>query len=357
MKIHFVGSHLGGGGAERVMITLANTFAKKGYDVTIITFIPIELYQPEQKVARIRLHDSKIKNHTIRAFASLKVLYSDKAVRPDLMISFLPDINLISILIARLYRLKIIVSEHINHLSVDSKKTIFARKFLYRFANKVTVLTKFDVPYFEKYGAKVKIVPNPSTFKKFIPKENHTRKNVILCLGHLDRYHQKGFDNFVPILEKVLKRNPTWSVKFIGRGEIGKGLIEKLANDFGIENQVFVTGHIDNVDELMQESSIYALPSRFEGLPMVLIEAMSQGLACIAYDCISGPSELIKDGHDGLLIANQNGKEMEKGLLRLINDINLRKKIGHNAINIVDKYSVSSTYLLWNEMFLELNLK
>jgi GalNAc-alpha-(1->4)-GalNAc-alpha-(1->3)-diNAcBac-PP-undecaprenol alpha-1,4-N-acetyl-D-galactosaminyltransferase len=104
---------------------------------------------------------------------------------------------------------------------------------------------------------------------------------------------------------------------------------------------------------LMQDSEIFILSSRFEGLPMVLLEAMTQGMACIAFDCITGPSEMIVNNENGLLINDQDMDAMKNGLIKLMEDDSLRRKLAHSATKDLDRYSIENISKLWEDLFQE----
>ncbi len=355
MKIDFVGSSLVGGGAERVMITLANTFVDKGHEVTIITFNPPDDFIPNEKVKRVKLHYGKFKNHTLRSFFALYRYYRSKKNRPDIMITFMASTNFITIPVAKLLGIKVIASEHTNHMSGTSKRVKITRKYLYKLVDMLTVLTSFDFPYYNKLTANVRIVPNPSSFTKY---KNQTTKrdNVILTVGSLERYKEKGFENLLHIIEPVLKKNDSWILKIAGGGIKGEKILKELAQTLGISKQIVFTGFRDDIESIMRTSQIFVLPSISEGLPMVLIEAMSQGMACISYDCISGPSDIIEHEVNGLLIEDQNQKAMRQGLEKLIENKELRDTFSYNALLSVDRYNIDVIYSKWAGLFKELNL-
>jgi glycosyltransferase involved in cell wall biosynthesis len=193
-------------------------------------------------------------------------------------------------------------------------------------------------------------MPNPCTFTPLI-NDSVNREKVILSIGNLNRYHHKGFDNLIKLSAPILKNNKDWVLKIIGGGDNGKEILSKLVVDHDIEEQVIFTGFRNDINKVMQESSIFILPSRFEGLPMVLLEAMSQGMACIAYDCKTGPADIIDHEENGLLIKDQDMPEMQDGLTLLLRDEELRRNLGQKAIKSLSKYSVENVGRLWEDLF------
>jgi GalNAc-alpha-(1->4)-GalNAc-alpha-(1->3)-diNAcBac-PP-undecaprenol alpha-1,4-N-acetyl-D-galactosaminyltransferase len=349
MRIDFISSSLVGGGAERVLVNIANHLTNKGYIISIITFNEGDDYEISNEISRIRLHKGKFRNHKLRSTLNLIKHYKERKNRPDIIISFITEINLISILVSKIYSLKIICSEHINYLQKGNYVTKFTRNFIYRFADIITVLTSFDKPYYEKKGCQVFVMPNPCSFHS-LNKLNTNRKKIILAIGNLNRYHHKGFDNLIKLSVPILNKNKDWILKIIGGGEKGRETLIKSVSENKMEEKIIFTGFRNDVHELMQESSIFILPSRFEGLPMVLLESMSQGMACIAFDCKTGPSDIIKHSENGFLIKDQDMTAMQNGLSLLINDSKLRRELGKKAISSLDKYSIENVGQLWEEL-------
>ncbi|WP_458626671.1 glycosyltransferase family 4 protein [Winogradskyella sp. PC D3.3] len=345
MKIDFIISSLKGGGAERVMALLATNLSKrKGFDITVITLNKGEGYNLDQSISRVTLCHGSISNHTIRSFVNLYKYYKNKNNRPHVIISFITLTNFITIPIAKLFSIKIIAAEHNSHLRImNGRKFLsdFTRKVLYKKADLVTVLTSFDIPYYKKHGSNVIVMPNPCSFTP-IEDIHIQREKVILAVGSLDRYHHKGFDNLIKFIAPVLKDNPDWTLKIAGGGDDGLQYLTRIVKDQNIEHQVCFTGFVSEISKLMESSSVFILPSRFEGLPMVLLEAMSQGMACIAYDCKTGPSDIISNNSNGLLIEDQNEKEMTLKLTQLLNNDTLRLSLGKEAIKSLERFDLDT---------------
>lgn len=354
MKIHFIISTLRGGGAERVLILLAENLAKiSKYEVSVITLNKGSEYQLKANTKWIDLSHGSIPNHTARSFFNLYKLYRKKSNRPHIIISFITLTNLITIPIAKLFGIKIIAEEHNSYLRKMSGRALltdFTRKVLYKRADLVTVLTSFDVAYYKKYGVNVKVMPNPCSFKP-IEDSDQVRDKVILAVGSLDRYHHKGFDNLIPLIKPILKSFPEWQLKIAGGGDNGLEFLTDIVKKNDLENQIVFTGFVNNISELMQQYAIFILPSRYEGLPMVLLEAMSQGMACISYDCKTGPSDIITNNVNGLLIEDQNQEEMSEKLIKLIEDELLRDELAKNGVKSLERYEIKTILGSYEEIF------
>lgn len=353
MKIDLIIGSLQSGGAERVVSLLANQFVKTNQQVRVVTFRNIEKYEVDQNVTRVRLHKNLLfLNYTlVRAFLHLLKFYRIKSNRPDIINSHIDTMSLATIPVALIYNIPIVVSEHFNHLGTkNSLLTKLIRNVLYKKASAITILTKFDYEYFRKKNNNVAIIPNPSSFNP-IKKQNPDREKSILAVGKLDRYVHKGFDNLLDIAKKIQNKHPEWQFKIIGEGEHGRAFLENKIQTNGLENNVKLLGFRSDIDSLLQSSSIFILSSRHEGLPMVLIEAASQGIACISYDCISGPSDIIEHGQTGILVEDQNQDSMVQELSRLIKNSELRILLGSNAIVSSRKFLIDKIGLQWENLF------
>lgn len=359
MKIDFIISSLGGGGAERVLALMVNSLVKnRDNEISVITlFEGREGYQLDPNVKRIKLKQTKyIPSHTFRSIINLSRHYKNKKNRPDIIVSFVTLTNLITIIVAKLFSIKIIAQEHNSHLRYMQGReriTNFTKKYIYRKADVITVLTSFDIEYYKNYAANVYVMPNPCSFKS-INNNSHNREKIILAAGHLNRFHHKGFDNLIELMIPIFREYPKWKLKIAGSGDKGLKYLTELAKKNNISDKIIFTGFIDNISEVMYESSIFILPSRFEGLPMVLLEAMSQGMACISYNCKTGPSDIIENQINGLLIDDQNTSMMQEGLRTLLSSEELRIKLSNEGIKSLDKFNISTITERYQTLFNEI---
>ncbi len=362
MKIDFIMSSLGGGGAERVLALMVNSLAKnRKYEITVITlYKSTEVYDLDPIVKRVQIKENKlIPNLTVSSIVNLFRHYKNKSHRPDFMVSFMTTTNFISIIVAKLFSIKIIAQEHISHVGSGQKKNIITditRKHLYKKADVLTVLTSFDVPYYKKLGAEVYVMPNPCSFNA-ITENYHQRDKTILAVGSLNRFHHKGFDTLINLMVPIFNKYPDWRLKIAGSGEDGLKYLTELAKKNNILDKIIFTGFITNISDLMHESSIFILSSRYEGLPMVLLEALSQGMACISFDCVTGPSDIINNYENGLLIEDQNIEKMQQGLYDLIDNEKLRNKLANEGIKSLNKFDIVAITERYEALFNKLKSK
>lgn len=192
---------------------------------------------------------------------------------------------------------------------------------------------------------KIYIIPNSLSFK-CNGKYNCDSKQII-AVGRLEM--QKGFDILIEIAKKTQKLIPDWKFVIYGEGSEKDNLLRKIKNN-ELGGYVEIKPSVIDVEKILLNSSIYVMTSRFEGLPMVLIEAKECGLPEISFDCKEGPSEIIEDGVDGYIIpVNDNEMFIEK-LVMLAKDKEKRVNFSeHSKIN-AKRFSSTNVSNLWKEM-------
>ena len=341
MKIVFVISSLSSGGAERVLSMLANYFAKK-HDVFIITFSNEDsFYKLNERIRHIKLDllkNSKnifesIKNTIKRLFVLKKTL---KEIDADVNISFMTHTNILSIVSSKLNKQKIIISERTVYDFYSSEMVDFLRRLFYPFSNLLITQTYSDKKNYN-FMKNVKVIYNPLE----LPPIQIKRENIILAVGRLDK--QKGFDKLVEAFSQI--DSDGWKLCIAGDGVEKKNLLDQI-DRLKLDNVEFI-GKRKDIFEWYAKSSIFVLSSEKEGFPNVLLEAMGSGCACISFDCPSGPSEIIENGENGILVEKQNVKKLASQIQRLINDKDVREKLGSKAMKAKEKYSIEKIANQW----------
>lgn len=359
MKLLFYVHAICGGGAERVMTILMNTYAERGYEVSVATnttFKPAYILHPNIKM--LNLMESipkvestifdKIKRYHQILLNARKIAKSEK---PDVAISFNTSLNHDVILALLGTGIPLICSEHTNILYNHGAKTMIMRKILYPFADAITVLTKHDY-HIWKHHKNVVYMPNPITPHN--PILNVNRQKIVLTAGRLDSWKVKGFDTLIRCWSQVCKDFPDWELHIAGNGNNESiRFLENLIAQYSATN-IKLLGFCDNMYEVMTTSEIYCLTSRREGLPMVLLEAMDAGCCCIAFDCVTGPSDIITNNINGVLVDNQNEDKFVSSLRNLLMSKDIRKRLSSRAINSVSRFSIERICHRWDILFSKL---
>jgi glycosyltransferase involved in cell wall biosynthesis len=353
MKLLFFISSMWGGGAERVMSILCNELIKRDYDVNLATNINHTFaYKLDTGIKIIPLYpeDYWKKHKIIRLILYIKRIRSIVSqTKPDIIISFMHNICAITYGM----RIPVIQSEHTTYSRKVSKKFNIGRLFINKLANKVTVLTQQDFDLLGNRLPNKVVMPNPLSFPIYTAE--NMRNNAILAAGRIDVWHVKGFDNLLKSWSLIAQKHKDWHIEIAGTGnDKNINYLKQLTKQLGIEDSVYFLGFVKDIDKLMQQSHIFVLSSRYEGFGMCLIEAMSQGCACISFDCPTGPKEIITDGYSGILIENQNIEKMSEAILRVIEDEELREMLSQNAGKEVIRFTPDKTVERWEELFKEL---
>lgn len=359
MKLLFVISSLRGGGAERVMTVLTNELAKRGHDITLAIMTGSSHFYELHPSINIEYFEFK-KNKTLfgkieNRFKMLSFIRSlSRKERPDIIISFIYQMNTNVLLSTVFLGIPVIASEH---NTLDRKMSLMEkihRLYISRLADKLTVLTYHDYDFLGKRLTNKTVMPNPLPFNS-LEVYNDNREKIVLAVGSIKRYTHKGFDNLIEIWSSIADNYPDWQLQIAGEfDEKSLRYLKNIESRIGSLNKVLFLGQIKNMTELLNKSSIFVLSSRWEGFPMVLIEAMSQGCTCISYDVVSGPREIINHNIDGIIVSNQNKEQMKKSLKDLMEDHSERKRLSECAIKSINRFSTKEIVDKWERLFVSL---
>ena len=185
-----------------------------------------------------------------------------------------------------------------EHIAINSfsKPIKFLKFLLLRYYDRVIVLTEKDHQVFSRWRIPSKPIPNPVVYKNYL---RQTRHRQALAVGRLD--NQKGFDLLLDIWRDFARNHPDWTLVIAGDGELRQQLHDQAAV-LGITDSVKFVGKVSNINDYYRDSDMALMTSRYEGLPLVLLEAKSWSLPVVAYDCPTGPQEIINHGEDGFLV-------------------------------------------------------
>ncbi len=190
----------------------------------------------------------------------------------------------------------------------------------------VTTLTRGDAErYRELLGPRVPVLALPNPAVAPTGSRGDGRLSVVVAAGRLNR--QKGFDLLIRAWVRVHRAHPTWTLHIYGEGP-RRPRLAKMIENRGLASSVRLEGFTPDLQERLAEAGVFVLSSRFEGFPMVLIEAMSAGTPVVTYDCPTGPAELVTDDVDGLLVQPESVPGLAEALSRLLADPAQRQRLG-----------------------------
>ena len=354
MKVIFFNHFISGGGAERVTSLLSKQFVEDGYEVKLVT----DIYYPFAYNFDERVDVLPLFKKDGQRDSKLSILWMIKNCRKhikrekaDILIGILPWMTFTLYLASLGLKTKIIASDH---TSVDRPvrwHISLIKKYIYPRVSAVTLLTETDAKIIGDKLLNKHVMPNPLTFP-VISDYNNQRRTNILAVGRLDVWKVKGFDLLIKAWAKICNRYPEWKLEVAGTGsdEAIKQIIQ-MADENGITKQFKLLGFRKDIDCIMRESSVFALTSRIEGFGMVLIEAMSQGCACVSFDNGGRQREIITKETEGFVIENYDIDEFAQKLSVLISYPQIRRDIAIEGSKRASAYNLPIIAKRWEELF------
>lgn len=209
-------------------------------------------------------------------------------------------------------------------------------------------LTSEDAKAWDGGSNRMRYIYNMFPWKS--EKLSSLEEKVVIAIGRLDP--QKGFDLLIPIWAKVSLSHPDWKLHIYGEGP-ERGTLESLIEKYSLKDKVVLMGNCKYMSNAYLSSSILVMTSRFEGLPMILVEAKMYGIPCVSYDFPCGPKDTIEDGVNGFIVPNGDSEMFSMKLARLIDDENLRKNMGMAQLNDLERFSPEMIMPQWKTLFEE----
>jgi glycosyltransferase involved in cell wall biosynthesis len=211
--------------------------------------------------------------------------------------------------------------------------------------DKFVVLTEEDKRIWDKLSNKI-VIPNPLT--RYPDVHSSQNKKTVISVGSYDPV--KGFDMLIDAFALIANKCLDWKIDIYGDGPDKQQLIEKIKNN-NMDNRIVINPPTNIIYEEYQKSEFFVLSSRFEGFPLVLGEAMSCGIPCVAFNCKYGPEDIIRNNKNGLLVENGNIKELSEKILWMIEHVNERLRMGQIAREDIQKYKKEIVMQKWIDLF------
>ena len=336
MKVLLVNNQFSIGGAARVATVMCNELMKNNVELHIVTD-NINWNIDYKLDNNVTLHSININPKASRIwqkFAKMMKCIKDirkyiRDIRPDIIVAIQSDMYVRTLLANIGLNIPLVVADHTTFTRKQDRLTNLTRYCLYRYADGISILTHKDESLLGNKYPQKRVIYNPLSFDVY--NGDSLRRKNILCVGRLDVWEIKGFDTIIKIWSKIEKIYPDWQLEIAGFGsESSIASLKSQIIEYGIEKRVSLLGHVEDMQSLYQHSSIFVLPSRVEGFPMALLEAMSQGCACLAFNLDGATYEML-DEECGIVVPDGDNKELTNGLLNLMNSSILRKKYADKA--------------------------
>lgn len=360
MKILFLSSSLGAGGAERVATTLCNAWSDRGDDVTLISTFSgggQSFYRVADGVELLSLADftpgaKKNLAGYFRRGRALRRLVAQR--QPDVLVSFLPNVNIAAIVALRTLNVPLIICERTDPSSCPAPVALrTACRLVYRFADLLSVQTESVAAAAARHYPgvrRVAAVPNP------LPpgllehvRRGHPGRRILLSLGRLSA--EKQVAKLISAFAAVAGRFDDWDLHIYGDGPLKDELQAQIALG-GLSGRVMLHGMTSRPWEVMASADAFVMTSQYEGFPNAMLEAMGVGLPCVAFDCPSGPRELSGEGSDAMLVPLNDEPGLRAALAELMGNEALRLSLGMRAREaVIGKYGLASVLERWDRLF------
>jgi glycosyltransferase involved in cell wall biosynthesis len=245
------------------------------------------------------------------------------------------------------------VGQEQMHLNQHNPRLRGAMPKQYPKLDALAVLTERDMRSYEKLldGSAPRLVRIPNTVREMGGPKADLSSKTILAAGRLTP--QKGFDLLIKAWPHVAAAHPDWRLRICGRGD-KQPQLEALIADRGVGEFIELAGPAENIGDEMAAASIFVLSSRFEGFPLVLLEAMSKGMAVVAYDCPTGPADIIEDHRNGLLVPLKDIDALAAAINEMIEDEDLRSTCAAAAVETASRYTMPQIGPHWDALLRDL---
>ncbi|MET7331512.1 glycosyltransferase family 4 protein [Nonomuraea sp. NPDC005650] len=378
MKIRYLMLHAYGmGGTIRTVVNQANAMAAAGHDVGLVSLVrrrdtPQFALDPRVGITTLVDQRDGRQPDTIGRRAWRKVrgklvprgefaadYFTERVewaameyvsgLRDGILVTTRPALNLIAARRAAKGVVKV-AQEHMNLSAYPDTIRKEIARYYDRF-DAITVLTRTNRLEYQRLLPSTPIVQIPNAVHQADQERSQQADPIVVAAGRL--VPQKGFDLLIPAFAQVVREHPEWRLRIFGTGP-RKGQLEGLIEEFGLGEHVSLLGRTDRLDKELAAASVYALSSRFEGLPMVMIEAMTHALPVVAYDCPTGPRDVLTDGVDGVLVPPRDVDALAAALIQVLGDRELRVRMGKAAHKASRAYAPELVMPLWEDLFSEL---
>lgn len=340
------------GGTERVLAIIANELCKKEdlFEIHILSTVNENMtsfFPLDKRIKQSRILNDKALNFKKQYFKVVKGIRNYvKKNNIDVFIDVEVISSIFSIPATRFTSTKHIAWEHFNFYENNgSFLRALARKIDAKFSDYIITLTEEDKNNYLnnlKIIGKIDYIYNPMEIKEVNKCSLHSKQ--IVSVGRLT--YQKGFDMLIDVAKDVLEKNKEYKWLILGDGEDKNRLQEKI-NKYNLQDRLILKGKVSNVEDYYKNSSLYVMTSRFEGLPMTLLEAKSYKMPIVSFDCPTGPSEIIRNNINGYLVKANDIKEMSNKVNSVLLDDKKLKKFSDKAELDIDKFNINSIINKW----------
>lgn len=362
MRVMLFIAGLNAGGAERVVSRLANVWAEQGWEVAVVTLgaTGSDFFALAPRVERIGLNALAESTHPAQALARTvgrvaKLRRAVTAWQPQVVISFCERANILALLATRGVPAGVLVSERTDPARHRiGRFWSWMRARTYPWADAVVVQTDAVRDWMAREIPKARAVTiaNPvwPMAEPAAAAAPGGAGHAIVCVGRLS--YEKGFDLLLEAYAQIAGRFPEWRLKIIGDGDL-RGALEAQAARLGLAGRVQFAGRLAQPEQHLRSASLFVLPSRYEGFPNALLEAMALGLPVVSFACPSGPDVIIRDGVDGRLVPAEDPAALATAMTALMADPERRAALGAAARAVAERFGPEPILDQWARLIEE----
>lgn len=344
------------GGIERMMSILSSYFVSVGHEVYYLSCRAGNIFYPlDEKVVFYEPSFTHKTKHIYKLLSYTKTISflrgKLKQIKPDTIMVFGDIINPIAIIANRGLGYPIYIADQISPKQNLGRFKNFMKKITYRKATGIIAQSQMAADYkVQVFGQGLNLRVIPNALREITDYSGEHKNNWVIGLGRLS--FEKGFDRLVDSFAMINGHND-WSLVLVGDGPCMNAL-QNQAKDLGIDDRVVFMGQQKEVDRLLAQSKIFVIPSRCEGFPNALCEAMASPLPCISFDSISA-SDIIENGVNGSVLPDGDIDALAKEITHLMDDESLRNKYAGNAFAIRERLQVNRVGDMYLDFILSKN--
>lgn len=354
----FSGDITRSGGTEHVSVQLANSLLADGaYDICFVSLTEQQekpFYPLSPEIKRYHFGEKWINPGPkyIPLIGRMRKFLKEQEI--DIVIDIDIVLDVLSIPAARGLKTKVVAWEHFN---CEYEQSVLYRRWISRLtarsADFIVTLTEEDRKnYSTVLGRKSRIRAIYNMSAKMQRKEAVPRENRIVTVGRLT--YQKGTEYLAQVAVSVLKKHREWKWLILGDGE-ERPILEQAIEENGLENQLILKGTVENVESYLERARLFVLTSRYEGFGMCLVEALKMQVPCVSFDIKVGPSEIISNGQNGVLIPPFDCERMIEAIDDFIENPDRLEEMSANTGIGLERFENRNITEQWKSVLKELS--
>lgn len=371
MKIlYFINQIENSGGIERIVIDKVNYLAQLTNNEIHMVYYGADgtksFYPIDDAVKLWAININSDTHSFFKKILSIKAIYWKvrkiiDGIRPDVIVN--ANTRIVSYFLPLIYKrtpkvvelhftyegLQIMNEEIYGRKSWKSAINNWLRRFFYSKYSRCVVLVNDDKKAWKFKN--IVVIPNFTNIS-YSPQYVSKREKIVINVGRLEK--QKDQEMLINAWKIVHKKCPEWRLEIWGGGSL-KEKLQLQIKRLGLDKSVFLMGQTQQIAKEYSKASIFALSSKYEGMPLVAIEAMTAGVPCVSFD-ISGIRDVIFDGNDGIIVPQHTSEALAKELVCLIEDETLRANMSEKSIQKIQKFDKSVVMDMWIKLFESLQL-